>query len=44
MNGIRNNNRVESETMESEEYSEEELNDYLAGMDEEQRVCVLVIL
>ena len=44
MNAIRGDDRVDSEAMESEEYSEEEMNDYLAGMDEEQKVCMLVSL
>lgn len=44
MNAIRSDDGVDSEAMESEEYSEEEMNDYLAGMDEEQKVCMLVSL
>lgn len=44
MNAIRGDDGVDSEAMESEEYSEEEMNDYLAGMDEEQKVCMLVSL
>lgn len=36
-------NYVDSSATESEEYSESETEDYLKGLGEEQRVCIVVI-